>query len=253
MSFTVIIPARSASTRLPGKPLLDIGGLPMVIRTAQQAAKSVATRVIIATDSTDIANVAKQFNFQAVITSPDHLTGTDRLSEVVQALELDDDQIVVNVQGDEPFIEPELIDSVASLLKSSNKADIATCATAISDADTFFNPNVVKVVCDDESQALYFSRAPIPWARDALSKQSNILAEGIPAWQHIGLYAYRCSFLRVFPKLSVGQLERYESLEQLRAMEHGFAIYVHFAPNTPAKGIDTPADLREARLKFESS
>lgn len=251
MSFSVIIPARAASTRLPGKPLLDIGGLPMVIRTAQQASKSAASQVIIATDSIDIAQTVQNYNFQCVITSPEHLTGTDRLSEVVQKLQFTDDQIVVNVQGDEPFIEPDLINAVANLLQQNQNATIATCATAITDAAVFFDPNVVKVVCDYKSQALYFSRAPIPWARDVLAKQNHVLAKDIPAWQHIGLYAYRSSFLHKFPKLVVGQLEKYESLEQLRAMEHGFAIFVHFAPNTPAKGIDTPEDLKAARLKFQ--
>lgn len=252
MNFSVVIPARAASTRLPGKPLLDIGGIPMVIRTAKQAAKSKATRVIIATDNLDIANVAKKFGFQSIMTSANHLTGTDRLAEVVTKLNFDSEQIIVNVQGDEPFIEPELIDAVAKLLATNESAAIATCATTINDAADFFDPNVVKVVCDDKNQALYFSRAPIPWARDALAKSEKILASGLPAWQHIGLYAYRCGFLQEFPKLKQGQLERFESLEQLRAMEHGFAIYVHFSANTPAKGIDTPEDLQAARSRFAS-
>lgn len=253
MSFVIVIPARAASTRLPDKPLLDIGGLPMVIRTANQASKSKASQVIIATDSTKIAEAANSHGYQAVMTSPDHLTGTDRLSEVVRLMDFHDEQIIVNVQGDEPFIEPDLIDAVADLLRHNTQATIATCAAAINDPAIFFDPNVVKVVCNNQSEALYFSRAPIPWARDALAAQKNILAKGLPAWQHIGLYAYRCGFLHKFPKLEQGQLEKYESLEQLRAMEHGFAIYVHFSKHTPAKGIDTPEDLQAARSRFASN
>lgn len=253
MSFSVIIPARSASTRLPGKPLLDIAGLPMVIRTAQQALKSSAKEVIIATDSSDIQNVALKYGVKSVLTRPDHLTGTDRLSEAVAKLSFNDEQIVVNVQGDEPFIEPELIDAVAKLLQGNNQATIATCAAEINEPKIFFDPNVVKLVCDSQGRAMYFSRAPIPWARDALAKQDNIIAVGLPAWQHIGLYAYRCSFLHKFPKLAVGQLEKYESLEQLRAMENGYSIYVHFTHAMPNKGIDTLEDLLEARKKFDVS
>lgn len=253
MSFLVVIPARSASSRLPGKPLLDIGGLPMVIRTARQALKSAATQVIIATDSADIASCANNYNIETIITRNDHPTGTDRLAEVATTLNFKSEQIVVNVQGDEPFIEPDLINSVAQLLLDNDNAAIATCACPIKNDHDLFDPNTVKVVCNNFGQALYFSRAPIPWARDALAKQANTLAPGLPAWQHIGLYAYRSHFLKRFPKLSNGSLEQFESLEQLRAMEHGYAIYVHFAKQSPAKGIDTPADLKLARAKFNLS
>lgn len=251
MSFIVVIPARNASTRLPGKPLLDIGGLPMVIRTAKQASQSKASQVIIATDSQQIADVAKQHGFQAIITAASHPTGTDRLAEVCDILNLGEQQIVVNVQGDEPFIEPQLIDAVAELLIREKSAAITTCACPINSADTLFDPNVVKLVAANNTQALYFSRAPIPWARDAIAQNGQCLAAGLPAWQHIGLYAYRAHFLRAFPKLPKGQLEQFESLEQLRAMENGFPIFIHFSDIKPAKGIDTPADLETARARFD--
>lgn len=251
MSYIVVIPARAASTRLPGKPLLDIGGLPMVIRTAKQAALSKAGRVIIATDSTDIAATAEQHNFESIITNKDHATGTDRLSEVAAKLNFNDDQIIVNVQGDEPFIEPQLIDAVADMLAQNTQAAIATCAAPIKSSDDLFDPNVVKVVCSNNSQALYFSRAPIPWARDFLAHHPKTKAPDLPAWQHIGLYAYRCHFLAKFPTLSTGQLEQFESLEQLRAMEHGYSIFVHLAESSPAKGIDTVKDLEAARSRFD--
>ncbi len=252
MSFTVVIPARAASTRLPRKPLLDIGGVPMVIRTAQQAVKSQADKVVIATDSQEIATLGDKFGFETIITSADHPTGTDRLSEVVEILKLDGEDIIVNVQGDEPFIEPDLINQVAQLLVQHDEAAITTCASPIHKPQILFDPNSVKVVCDKNSKALYFSRAPIPWARDALAKEDHVLATGLPAWQHIGLYAYRAHFLRKFPLLETGTLERYESLEQLRAMEHGYQIFVYFSQFEPNKGIDTPEDLALARAKFDS-
>ncbi|WP_345798177.1 3-deoxy-manno-octulosonate cytidylyltransferase [Castellaniella sp. MT123] len=250
MKFTVVIPARAASTRLPGKPLLDVGGLPMVIRTARQAAKSGAIRVIIATDHTDIAQAAASHGVEALITRADHPTGTDRLAEVAEHLNLDDAAIVVNVQGDEPLIDPALIDAVAALLEQHPEAAIATCAAPIQDAQTLFDPNAVKVVCGAQGRALYFSRAPIPWARDALTDGQQRLAPGLPAWHHIGLYAYRAGFLRQFPELPPGQLERIESLEQLRALEQGFPIVVHQAAALPARGIDTPEDLARVRALF---
>ena len=247
MSFTVVIPARAASTRLPGKPLLDLGGLPMVVRTAQQAARSAASRILIATDHADIAQAAATHGIEAVMTRADHPTGTDRLAEVVTALGLDDDAIVVNVQGDEPLIDPALVNAVADLLAQHPDAAIATCAAPIRDADTLFDPNAVKVVCGANARALYFSRAPIPWARDALADGQQRLAPGLPAWLHIGLYAYRAGFLRQFPDLPPGQLERVESLEQLRALEQGFPIVVHAVDAVPARGVDTAEDLARVR------
>ncbi|OZI78252.1 3-deoxy-manno-octulosonate cytidylyltransferase [Bordetella genomosp. 6] len=250
MSFTVLIPARLASTRLPDKPLADIAGKPMVVRVAERAALSGAERVMIATDDARVQHAAAEHGHAAILTRPDHPTGTDRLSEAVDALGLPDDAIVVNVQGDEPLIEPALIDAVAAQLVAAPHADIATCACPLADAEALFNPNVVKVVCAADRRALYFSRAPIPWARDALAGGARVLAPGLPAWHHIGIYAYRVAFLRRFPTLAQGQLERYESLEQLRAMEHGHVIVVHHTDSAPAAGVDTPADLERARAAY---
>lgn len=250
--FIAVIPARAASTRLPDKPLLDLGGKPMVVRTAEQAAKSGAGRVIVATDDIRIQQAAERHGIETMLTRPDHPTGTDRLSEVATRLNLDDDAIVVNVQGDEPLIDPSQIDAVAAGLAQDAQAAIATCATPIGDAATLFNPNAVKVVCDARGRALYFSRAPIPWARDALADGQQRLAEGLPALHHVGLYAYRAAFLKDFPLLPAGVLERYESLEQLRALEHGHAILVLRMPAQPAAGVDTEADLARVRAVFSN-
>uniref|UniRef100_UPI00333FA63B 3-deoxy-manno-octulosonate cytidylyltransferase n=1 Tax=Castellaniella defragrans TaxID=75697 RepID=UPI00333FA63B len=250
MSFIAIIPARAASTRLPGKPLLDLGGKPMVVRTAQRVARSGAARVLVATDHEDIFEAARREGFEAMMTRADHPTGTDRLSEVVHALALDDEAVVVNVQGDEPLIDPAAIDAVAALLAARPEAAIATCASPIRETQTLFDPNAVKVVCDAAGSALYFSRAPIPWARDALADGAQRLAAGLPAWRHIGLYAYRAGFLRAFPALPTGALERFESLEQLRALEHGYRIVVHLGAADPATGVDTAADLERMRALF---
>lgn len=250
MSFTAIIPARAASTRLPGKALLDIAGKPMVVRTAEQAARSRADRVIVATDDVGIRDVVIRHGFEAILTRANHPTGTDRLAEAVCQLSLADESIVVNVQGDEPLIDPGQINIVAELLARSGNASIATCAAPIHDADILFNPNAVKVVCDLRQRALYFSRAPIPWARDALADGQRRLAQGIAALHHIGLYAYRADFLRKFPSLPVGLLETLESLEQLRALENGYSIVVHTADKHPAAGVDTEADLVRVRQTF---
>ena len=252
MSFIALIPARTASTRLPDKPLADIAGKPMVVRTAERAARSGAERVYVATDDTRVMQAAQAHGLQALMTRADHPTGTDRLAEAVEQLGLADDAIVVNVQGDEPLIEPTLIDAVAAKLQASPQADIATCACPLADAEALFNPNVVKLVCGADDRALYFSRAPIPWARDALAGGERVLAQGLPAWHHIGLYAYRVSFLRRYPVLPQGALERFEALEQLRAMEHGHVIVVHRASHPPAAGVDTPADLERVRQVYAS-
>lgn len=250
MSFIALLPARAASTRLPGKPLADIAGKPMIVRVAEQAARSRASRVVIATDDATIAEAVRAHGFDALITSPDHPTGTDRLSEAAARLGLADDAIVVNVQGDEPLIDPALIDAVAALLISRPDAAIATCACPIASADRLFDPNTVKAVCAADGRAMYFSRAPVPWARDALAGGERVLAPGLPAWHHIGLYAYRAGFLRVFPTLPQGRLERYEMLEQLRALEHGHAIVVHHTDAAPAPGVDTPEDLERVRAVY---
>jgi 3-deoxy-manno-octulosonate cytidylyltransferase (CMP-KDO synthetase) len=250
VSFIAIIPARAASTRLPDKPLLDIGGKPMVIRTAEQAALSQAQRVVVATDDPRIQAAVRQHGFEAILTRADHPTGTDRLSEVAQILSLSDETIVVNVQGDEPLIDPQHINAVAALLAQATDAAIATCATPIVHADTLFNPNAVKVVCTGQQRALYFSRAPIPWARNALADGQRRLAPGLPALQHIGLYAYRVNFLKKFPTLPVGTLETFESLEQLRALENGYSIAVLTTDSHPAPGVDTQEDLARVRDIF---
>ncbi len=247
MSFIAVIPARLASTRLPNKALLDIGGKAMVVRTAEQALKSGASRVIVATDAEEIAHVTRSAGLETVLTSPDHPTGTDRLSEVVRTLAVAPEQIVVNVQGDEPLINPSLIDQVAHTLAQTPSASIATLGVPITEAETLFNPNTVKIVVDQADHALYFSRAPIPWAREALSDGKQRLADGLPALQHIGLYAYRTSFLQVFPTLSRGSLEQIELLEQLRAIEHGYRIVVSRSAHPPAPGIDTAEDLEKVR------
>lgn len=250
MSFIAIIPARAASTRLPGKPLLDIAGKPMVVRTAERASQSGADRVVVATDAADIQAAARQHGFEALLTRADHPTGTDRLAEVAERLGLADDTVVVNVQGDEPLIEPAQIDAVARLLGDNADAAIATCAAPIADARTLFNPNAVKVVRDHRGRALYFSRAPIPWARDALAQGQQRVAAGLPALHHIGLYAYRAGFLKQFPSLPAGPLESFESLEQLRALENGYVIMVGLTDSPPAAGVDTEADLARVRQVF---
>lgn len=250
MSFTVIIPARASSTRLPDKPLLDIAGQPMVVRTAASAARSLASRVIVATDDERVRAVVAQHGYEAMLTRGDHPTGTDRLAEVAKRLALPDDAVIVNVQGDEPLIDPSQINSVAALLASDAEAAIATCASPIDQASVLFNPNAVKVVCTHQGRALYFSRAPIPWARDALADGVQRLAGGLPALHHIGLYAYRAGFLSRYPALPIGPLESFESLEQLRALENGYAIAVLVTDGHPAAGVDTLDDLNRVRDLF---
>jgi 3-deoxy-manno-octulosonate cytidylyltransferase (CMP-KDO synthetase) len=252
VTFIAIIPARAASTRLPDKPLADIAGKPMVIRTAERAALSSASRVIIATDDIRVERAAHEYGVEVMMTRSSHPTGTDRLSEVVQTLGLHTDQVVVNVQGDEPLIDPDLIDAVAGILANHPEAAIGTCAASIADAASLFNPNVVKVVCGNDHRALYFSRAPIPWARDALASGERILAAGLPALHHIGLYAYRVGFLLQFPALPLGALERHEALEQLRALENGYAIVVHRSEHAPAAGVDTAEDLERVRRTYSN-
>ncbi|HLU78285.1 MAG TPA: 3-deoxy-manno-octulosonate cytidylyltransferase [Burkholderiaceae bacterium] len=247
MSFVAVVPARLASTRLPNKPLLDIGGKPMVVRTAERARASAASRVIIATDSLSVQAAGREHGFEAQLTRADHPSGTDRLAEVVEQLRLSDDAVLVNVQGDEPLIDPRLIDAVAQLLQRDQTASMATCASRIVDPAALFNPNVVKVVCNAVGHALYFSRAPIPWARDAFAHERDELPPGLDALHHIGLYAYRAGFLRQFGRLPQGPLERWESLEQLRALENGHTIAVHVTDTHPEAGVDTPEDLERVR------
>ncbi len=244
MTFKVVIPARYASTRLPGKPLLDIAGKPMVVRVAEQANKSGASSVVIATDFEKIIQVAASHQIQAVMTRVDHASGTDRIAEVAQQLNWEDDDIVVNVQGDEPLIDPQLIQEVALTLGHSRHAVMATACHAISDEAAMLNPNIVKVVMDAEGHALYFSRSPIPYPRDEAHKQN------IKAHRHIGIYAYRVGFLKQYAELSITELEQIESLEQLRVLYHGYKIAVTVTDNAPASGVDTQADLEQVRRIF---
>ncbi len=250
MSFTVLIPARYASTRLPGKPLADIAGKPMVVRVAERAQASGATRVVVATDDVRVRDAVIAHGVAACMTRGDHATGTDRLAEAAQQLGLADDEIVVNVQGDEPLLDGGLIRSMAALLEARRDAAVATACHPIDDAAEAFNPNVVKVVLDAAGYALYFSRATIPWARDAFHENSKALPPDLPLYRHYGLYAYRVSFLRAFPSLSPAPIERFEALEQLRALWHGYRIAVEITHGTPAPGIDTPADLARVREIF---
>ena len=251
MSFTVLIPARLASLRLPNKPLADIQGAPMVVRVAQRAMQSQATRTVVAADSTDILEKCAAFGVQAVLTRADHPSGSDRLAEACQQLGLSDDCIVVNVQGDEPLIEPGLIDAVAELLHQRPDCAMSTAAHVIEELADFLNPNVVKVVLDARQTALYFSRAPIPAARDFAGQAWWSAGSTLPKpLRHVGIYAYRVGFLRQFPLLPQAPLERLESLEQLRALWHGHKIAVHLTEQAPGPGVDTPEDLERVRALF---
>jgi 3-deoxy-manno-octulosonate cytidylyltransferase (CMP-KDO synthetase) len=249
-TFRVVIPARHASTRLPGKPLLDIAGKPMVVRVAERAQASGATSVIVATDHAEIAEAVRAHGHSAVMTRTDHATGTDRLAEVAQLEGWGDDEIVVNVQGDEPLIEPVLIREVAYNLAGHADAAIATASHVIADKADMFNPNVVKVVADRHGYALYFSRAPIPWARDVFVTGGEALPHGLPVYRHIGLYAYRASFLHAYAGLEPAAIEQFEALEQLRALWHGYKISVAVSECAPAAGVDTEADLQRVREIF---
>jgi 3-deoxy-manno-octulosonate cytidylyltransferase (CMP-KDO synthetase) len=242
--FKVVIPARYASTRLEGKPLLDIAGKPMVVRVAEQAAKSGANEIIIATDFKKIFDAAETHGYQAVMTRVTHVSGTDRIAEVVQQLAWADDDIVVNVQGDEPLIYPKLIQEVAAHLAQNKVAVMATACHAIHDEALLLNPNIVKVVMGEGGNALYFSRSPIPYPRDDVYKQH------IQAYRHIGIYAYRVGFLKKYAELAVTELEKIESLEQLRVLHHGYKIGVTITLNAPASGVDTQADLDYVRSVF---
>jgi 3-deoxy-manno-octulosonate cytidylyltransferase (CMP-KDO synthetase) len=248
MTFTVIIPARLGSTRLPGKPLADLGGKPMVVRVAERAAQSGATRIVVATDHADIVAACAAHGIAVCITRADHPSGTDRIAEVALALGLGPDEVVVNLQGDEPLIDPTLLAACASRI--SRDTPMATCAHPIVDADDLFNPNVVKVVLDRAGRALYFSRAPIPWDRDRFALSQQALAPGYAALRHIGLYAYSNAFLQLYPSLEAAPLESTESLEQLRVLWHGYPIAVHVTDAAPAAGVDTPEDLARVRLHY---
>lgn len=249
--FTVLIPARLASSRLPDKPLADIGGVPMVVRVAQQAQRSGASRCVVAGDDARILAACEAHGIPSLLTRVDHASGSDRLAEACGLLGLPDAAVVVNVQGDEPLIDPGLIDAVAAELMRRPDCVMSTAAHAIGEMADFMNPNVVKVVLDRQQTALYFSRAPIAWWRDGMAAGSprDTLPSPAPL-RHIGIYGYRAGFLRQFPILEPAPLETTEALEQLRVLWHGRRIAVHLSPSAPGPGVDTPADLARVRALF---
>ena len=249
-AYTVIVPARLASTRLPNKPLADIHGLPMVVRVAQRAALSNASQVVVAADSIEIVQACQAHGVRAMLTQVDHPSGSDRLAEASALLGLKPHDVVVNVQGDEPLINPELINQVAELLVQRPTASMSTAAHEIHELAEFTNPNVVKVVIDQAQLALYFSRAPIPWWRDGFANGIQTLPQPAPL-RHIGIYAYRVGFLQSFPSLQAAPIETGEALEQLRALWHGHKIAVHITPDVPGPGVDTPEDLERVRTLYK--
>jgi len=249
VGFTVLIPARLASTRLPDKPLADIAGLPMVVRVARRAEESGATQVVVAADSERIADACSRHGVRAVLTRTDHPSGSDRLAEACELLGLERDDLVVNVQGDEPLIDPALIDAVADLLAKHPQASMSTAAHPIASVEEFRNPNVVKVVLQADGLAMYFSRAPIPWWRDGFAAGITALPDPAPL-RHIGIYGYRAGFLRAFPRMAQAPVEACEALEQMRALWHGHRIAVHVSDVAPGAGVDTPEDLERVRRAF---
>lgn len=246
MDFRVVIPARFASSRLPGKPLADIHGKAMVLHVVERALQSGAHSVVVATDDARVQHAVTAAGHQAIMTSPDHASGTERLVEVVETLGWADDTLIVNVQGDEPLIDPQFISDAAQQLAMHADAVMATLAHPIIEHTDFMNPNVVKVVCDAQGHALYFSRAPIPWPRDAFAA-GGTMPPHLPVWRHIGLYAYRAGFLRTYAVLAPSPLEAAEMLEQLRVLWHGYRISVGVTANAPAPGVDTAEDLERVR------
>ena len=280
LKLTVLIPARLASTRLPNKPLADVAGLPLIVRVAQQvmsgfdrnAIKNIASqaintpanvifdsklqvniRAVVACDSDSILTVCQQHGIEAVLTRNDHPSGSDRLAEACEMLQLADDEIVVNVQGDEPLIDPQLVVDVAQLLQNSPSASMGTAAHVIDSVEEFRNPNVVKVVTDAQNLAMYFSRAPIGWWRDGSSAGLPQLPLSPKPLRHIGIYAYRVGFLKQFPTLPQAEIEVCEALEQMRALWHGYRIAVHVTEQAPGPGVDTPEDLERVRQFFLSA
>lgn len=256
MSYTVLIPARLSSSRLPGKPLADIAGLPMVVRVAQRAALAGAARCVVAADDESIVAACAQHGIEAVLTRKDHPSGSDRLAEACEQLGLSGDDVVVNVQGDEPLIAPGLVAAVAELLLARPEASMGTAAHPIDSLTEYRNPNVVKVVCDAQGLASYFSRAPIPFSRDHGDEEwwKTVAPKtghaGFTPLRHIGIYSYKAGFLRQFPQLSPAPTESMEQLEQLRALWHGHRIAVHITPDAPGAGVDTPEDLERVRALF---
>lgn len=248
MQFKVVIPARYESSRLPGKPLLDIVGKPMVVHVIEKALASGAQQVVVATDDSRIKEAVEVAGYQALMTSNAHESGTDRIAEVVQKMAWQDDDIVVNVQGDEPLIDPLVIKQVASTLSDSKDSVAASACFQLQSKEAFLNPNVVKVVLDDAQKALYFSRAPIPFARDEINTEDNTISW--QAYQHIGLYAYRAGFLSQYSQLSMVAIERVERLEQLRILVNGYSIGMHIVDAKPEPGVDTKEDLALVRQRM---
>lgn len=246
VNFYVVIPARYASTRLPGKPLLDIAGKPMVVHVADKAKLAGAAKIVVATDDARIQTAVQTYGFDAVLTRHDHVSGTDRIAEVAHNEDWHEDTIVVNVQGDEPLIDPALIVKVAETLANSKQAVMATACHAIHGKDDFLNPNVVKVVLDKDGNALYFSRAPIPYPRDAFAAGAEV-PQQMPVYRHVGIYAYKTKFLKQYAKIPVATIEQYESLEQLRVLYQGLKIAVAIFTGSVATGVDTEADLAYVR------
>jgi 3-deoxy-manno-octulosonate cytidylyltransferase (CMP-KDO synthetase) len=249
MKFHVIVPARLASSRLPNKPLADLAGLPMVVRVARQAELAGAEQVVVACDDAAIVEACSAHGVRALLTRVDHASGSDRLAEAASLLDLPDDAVVVNVQGDEPLIDPAMVRACAEQLAAQPDCAMATVAHAIDDAAEFRNPNVVKLVMDAKQRALYFSRAPIPWWRDGPEPATPFAGQVL---RHVGLYAYRAGFLRRFPSFAASPLEAIESLEQLRVLWHGERIAVHVSLARPGPGVDTPEDLARVRALLSS-
>ena len=250
--FVVLIPARMSSSRLPRKALADIHGKPMVVRAAEQAAKSRAVRVVVATDHEEIFAACQAHNIEVVMTGEYHESGTTRLAEAAQLLGLSADTVVVNVQGDEPLIDPKLVDQTAAVLVE-NGAPMATAAHEIHDFDEFMNPNVVKVVLCRQGRALYFSRAPIAYPRDSMRAGERTLPQAAAPLRHIGIYAYRAGFLNEYAQMSASPLENIESLEQLRVLWHGHPIAVEIVAQAPAAGVETQEDLERVRAVFQKA
>ena len=253
MSYSIIIPARYASTRLLGKPLLEIEGKPLIQHVYQRATETQAKRIIIATDDQRIADICNAFGAEVCLTRTDHQSGTERIAEVIKKLKFLDQEIVINLQGDEPDVPASLIEQTALCLQQNPMADMSTLATPIDNSTDLFNPNIVKVVLNEQNLALYFSRAPIPWHRDQFPILPNQTMPENHQWlRHIGLYGYRCGFLRQYIEWTISPLEQIESLEQLRVLAHGGKIIVDITQIQPAHGIDTKEDLEKARLAFKT-
>ncbi|NRF26256.1 3-deoxy-manno-octulosonate cytidylyltransferase [Vibrio coralliilyticus] len=244
MAFTVVIPARYESTRLPGKPLADIGGKPMIQWVYEQSLQAGAEKVVVATDDARVESAVQAFGGVVCMTSSEHESGTERLAEVVKVMNIPDDHVIVNVQGDEPLIPPAIITQVANNLASS-QAPMATLAVEISHEDEVFNPNAVKVLTDKDGYAMYFSRATIPWDRDNFANGGKVIAQ--PLMRHIGIYAYRAGFINTYINWEPTALEKIESLEQLRVLWYGEKIHVEVAKQAPPAGVDTPEDLEVVR------